>query len=117
MRSGVPYQTRLDPPPGDSRVAHPPRPGEAPGHWTDPPPSPTVAASQEPRPAHASATLVAARSEESPAAAPVPPPSRPAGQLTLGGVVRSDAWRAEKVVDSSEVVLGMSVRHPAFGHG
>lgn len=25
MDAGVPYQTRLDPPPADPRVAHPPR--------------------------------------------------------------------------------------------
>ena len=25
MQGGVPYQTRLDPPPADPRVAHPPR--------------------------------------------------------------------------------------------
>jgi hypothetical protein len=28
IRTGQPYQTRLDPPPADPRVAHPPRPAK-----------------------------------------------------------------------------------------
>jgi len=108
-----PFVSRLDPPPGDSRAAHPPRPGEAPGHWA--PWSEVLA-----RGPH---VVPVARSARTPAA---PPAARIAASRThatqepapsLFAVDPAMEWQPEAAVAPSEIVIGASVRHRTKGEG
>ena len=108
-----PFVSRLDPPPGDPRAAHPPRPGEEPGHWI--PWSEVLARAPQAAPATRSARTAAAppakpSSASSTRVAPEPAPS-------LFAADPASAWQPEAAVAPSEIVMGARVRHRAKGEG
>lgn len=124
VAAGRKYEMLVDPPPGDSRAAHPPRPGEAPGIWL-------------PR----SEVVDRSPFDRSPRAEPVadgaahrwaPTPRRPSRRVVAAAPVEDAAltldfpsaparddgrWLPETSVDPAAVVLGTQVRHRAFGAG
>ena len=124
-----PFASRLDPPPGDPRAAHPPRPGEEPGHWI--PWSEVVKRSAtltggEPRPMarpRPSISAPAPSSEAPPArrAAEAMPPLNPPAQQTLTAspapAGTADQWLPETSVEPRDIVMGMRVRHRSRGAG
>jgi hypothetical protein len=108
-----PFVSRLDPPPGDPRVAHPPREGGQPGRW---------------RKADAAGSGSQRTSSERRAARPLvfgQPTSAPrtvdsaAGQVSLADLVPIDAggWVSESAIDPMSIEAGERVRHPGFGEG
>jgi len=120
-RTSVPYQTSLDPPPGDPRAAHPPDPGEPPGRWV---PwddvlarsagavrgsLPQPASTREAAPRH-SAPLSEIRSSRSSSA------SLPLG-LGIASAPDGGTWLPETSVEPTSLVIGSRVRHRTFGTG
>jgi hypothetical protein len=131
IRTGVPYQTVLDPPPADPAVAYPPRPGEAPGRWVPIEERVPPAGRPRPRPVPAAPARSAAiggyapapahrQPERLPRAAEPAAPTREA-QATLDDLTRAavptDGWLPENAIDLSELRPGLTVRHPRFGKG
>lgn len=108
-----PFVSRLDPPPGDPRAAHPPRPGEQPGHWI---PWPEVLA----RARHSAPTARTVRVAAAPPAnlnsvgrasrTPEPAPSLFVTDPAL-------AWQTEAAIAPSEIAIGARVRHRTKGEG
>ena len=94
-------------------AAHPPRPGEEPGHWI---PWPEVLA----RAAQAAPAARSARTAAAPAAKPSPAnPTRaiPEPAPSLFAPDPASAWQPEAAVAPSEIVMGARVRHRAKGEG
>ena len=123
IASGRAYQTRLDPPPGDPDAAHPPRPGAHAGRWVPADDLPTKSFDwprRQPRPGalgrgdvstshglrldHEHLQNSAQMTQET--------LTDWAGEARVTG-----AWSPESVVDPSELILGMNVRHRSFGEG
>ena len=117
-----PFVTPLDPPPGDPRVAHPPRPGEEAGHWllwSDVAGRAQLESLQRPSGRSRPVAPALAPSPTRPSARPQPPATKPA-RLTLGFGSLSTVdgrWLPETAVEPAAVVLGTRVRHRAFGPG
>ena len=118
---GVPFASRLNPPPGDARAAHAPGPGEPAGGWlpwsevarpTDARRiqlgSPTVA---EPR-SWAERTSTRPQSDGRDM-------SRRSGQvmLAVSEPGASGAWLSETAVTANDLTLGMRLRHRTRGPG
>lgn len=118
-----PFVSHLDPPPGDPRAAHPPRPGDEPGHWlpwseviarAPLAPAPRPAAAAQPKLAPA---VVRSAGTTPPAAAAVA--SKP-GPLTLDFEPKTAAagsWLSEAAVDPATIVFGTRISHRLFGLG
>jgi hypothetical protein len=137
IRSGRPYQTILDPPPGDPSVTHPPRPGEPTGRWIEPDDRPAVVAQPVPTRLRQAAVRAPTRSTH-PAPQPHAEPHARAAerqsalseagsstnasvQVSLDQLTRSalagDAWIPESAVDPAELQPGRTVRHRSWGEG
>ncbi len=118
---GAPFASRLDPPPGDPRVAHPPRgASEGPGRW--------LAWSEVVNRMNESVRdRPADRRTQAPRAAlgarkPEPTSAKPTvSALTLDfgalGVTGSTSWLPETSVEPDLLVVGDRVRHRSFGPG
>jgi hypothetical protein len=107
-----PFASRLDPPPGDPRAAHPPRPGEGVGHWT--PWSEVRARAPEAAAAAQSARPAAARHSKPSRAIPTRAAPEPVSTLFAD---RASAWQSEAAVAPSGITMGCRVRHGAKGEG
>ena len=117
-----PFVSRLDPPPGDARAAHLPRPGEEPGRWTawsEVVGRAQVEPSQDPPGRHRPAAPAVAPPPIRSPAPPRPPATKPAPlTLDLGTSSTVDhGWLPETAVEPTAVVLGTRVRHRKFGLG
>jgi hypothetical protein len=111
--TGAHYQTRLDPPPGDPRAAHPPRRGEEPGHWT--PGSEVLARAPQSAPATRSVRAGAVPPDQPTTTTPVP--AIPETPPSLFAADPTSAWRPEAAISPKEIVMGARVRHRAKGEG
>ena len=114
-----PWQSQLDPRPGDPRAAHPPRPGEPPGEWRDP-----AEASPAVRPVATTERRPLATPPAAPSVSPAAEPqasdvARPSAtqQVPLSVATEGNGWRPEATVDPRALTLGAHVRHRAFGNG
>ena len=108
-----PFLSRLDPPPGDPRVAHSRRPGEDPGHWI---PWNEVLA-RAPQAAAAArpiriATTLPVKPGSTRVARHMPEPAR-----SLFAPDPAAGWQPEAAIAPSDIVMGIRVRHPAKGQG
>jgi hypothetical protein len=109
----APFATRLDPPPGDPRAAHQPRPGDEPGHWI--PWSEVLA-----RAPQASSTMRSSNIATALSTKPSPPsPTRPVPvpEPSLFATDPTSTWQPEAAIAPNEIVMGDRVRHRAKGEG
>lgn len=108
-----PFVSRLDPPPGDPRAAHPPRPGEEPGRWI--PWSEVLARAPQAVPATRSVRTAAATSAKPGSARPPRADSEPAPSLFATDP--ASAWQPEAAITPAEIMMGARVRHRTKGEG
>jgi hypothetical protein len=111
IASGTPYQTVLDPPPGDPRAAHAPQPGEQVGQWVEPiesPVRPTPGSTPKP-----TDDLRRSRPPQQSGPSEIAAPSWLAGLSTSG----DDGWVGEGAIAPESIQVGERVRHRRFGLG
>jgi hypothetical protein len=113
-----PFVSRLDPPPSDPRIAHPPRPGEKPGRWIpwfEVVNRPVTRREASPRHARPGAPIPGQRPASE--ARPLDPSVQPT--LTAGPALGSRVvqWRPEASVESRDIVMGLRIRHRSHGVG
>ena len=109
-----PFVSRLDPPPGDPRAAHPPRPGEDPGHWI--PWSEVLARAPQAVPAARSVRTAAAAARQAELGRPgARDPG--AGALPVRGRIPRRRGSPRPPIAPSEIMMGARVRHRAKGEG
>ena len=128
-----PFVSSLTREPGDPAVAHPPRERGTAGHWipwedvlrqrpSDHAPRPRRRERQGPGSTVAKSPSRDGARRRAVMRASAPPVRRPnEPQSSLSDLLRGNAsgspWKPESVVDPSSLVLGIDVRHRAFGEG
>jgi hypothetical protein len=124
-----PFLSRLDPPPGDPRAAHPKRPGEEPGRWVpwsevagEPfmDSAEPITGGHRPRPIEAtypSPSTVGAATLTTPARLSHDAPARPTLDAVTTQSETTGSWTPESSVEPKDIVMGMRVRHRSRGAG